>query len=162
MPAYYKVMPGANQTTNATPNTENDSMFMAPGAAAALVLKMMKIIGKAAGATSLSGFVCRIKQWTTTASAAGTSITPAPMIPAYAAAKSTAAYSVTAVTSGTGGPLLKGALGCGVSGTDVWMPQTGAFDDAPQAQPAATQSIDAFVSCGTASQNYELVADIAE
>jgi len=162
MPAYYYVEPGVNQTTNATPGTENDSLFLAPGTAAQLILAFLKLSGKAAAATSLSGIVGRIKQWTTTASSGGTAITPAPAIPAFAAAKSTAGYSTSAVTSGTGGPLLKGIVSCGVSGTDVFQSQSPAFDDMPQAQPAATQSIDVFVSSGTASLNYELQAKIAE
>lgn len=162
MPAYYYVEPGATQTTNATGNTENDSLFIAPGSAAQLILTFLKLSGKAAAATSLSGIVCRIKQWTTTASSAGTAITPAPAITAFAAAKSSAGYSTSAVTSGTGGPLLKGMVACGVSGTDIYQAQTSQFDDAPQAQPGATQSIDAFVSSGTASLPYELQGKIAE
>jgi hypothetical protein len=162
MPCYYTIMPGALQTTNATPNTENDSLFVTPGSAKGAWVRMLKIAGRMGGATSLSAITARVKKWTTTASSAGTSITPAPDEVGFQAAKAAAGYSATAVTSGTGGPTLLGLLSCGVTSADYWQAPQTSLDDAYGLEPAATKSIDCFVSSPTASQNYELWLGIAE
>jgi len=161
MPAYYTVMPGATQTTNATANTENDSLFTAPGSLAQLIVRYIHLTGKAAAATTLSGITARLKMYPTTASSGGTAITPQPEIPAYAAAKSSAGYSAAAVTSGTGTLVFFRELGCGVSGSDTWQASRD-LDDAPQIQPSATKSFDMFVSSPSASTPYGLDLGIAE
>jgi hypothetical protein len=161
MPAYYSVVPGAIQTTNATPNTENDSLFVSPGTLAQCIVRYIHIMGKAGGATTLSALTGRLKGFPTTASSGGTAITPSPTPTATAAAKSSAGYATGAVTSGTGTLVFYREVSCGVSGSDTWMASRD-LDDVPQLQPSATKSLDMFVSCASASTTYGLDVGIAE
>lgn len=161
MPMFYGVSLDALQTTNATPLTENDALFVKPGTTRAVWLRQMLIHGRGASLTALSQITARLKKWTTTSSAGGTAITPSPKDPGYQAAKATAAAAVGAVTSGTGGPTRLGvAFGCGATGPGGW--QAPDLDGAPTLEGAATQSLDVFVSSATASLNYELAGEIAE
>src|SRR5437867_548965 len=101
----YGVVPGAIQTTNATPSTENDCFFVAAGAAGrSSMLQALYVVGRGAGLTAISGISFRLKKWFTTASAGGTAITPAPRDGTVQASKATAGYAAATVTSGTGGP----------------------------------------------------------
>lgn len=149
----YATVPGALQTTNATPLTENDSAFIKPGATRNVSLQALYVHGKAAALTAISGITFRIKKWFTTASSAGTAITPSPNDPGMQASKHTAAYSASAVTSGTGGPTLLGTIGCGAAGPGGWTAVNA--DSLKTLEAAATMSIDTFVSAGVASLNYE-------
>lgn len=149
---YYTVTPGAVQTTNAMPGTENDSLFIAPGLAT-LFLRSLAMGGQGAGLTSISGLRSRTKKWTSTASSGGTAITPTPTDPGGAAAKHTAGYATGSVTSGTGGPTLLHSITFGTTSPGPWLWPT--LDECPKLYPNATQSIDIFVSSGTASLNYE-------
>jgi hypothetical protein len=158
---YYKDTPGAIQTTNATPNTANDCGFIKPGATRTVWLRAVNLQGKMGGATSLSNIGVRFEKWTTTASSAGTAITPSPDDPGYQAAVHTAAFSATTVTSGTGGPTLQLSLGCGVSSYSPWQALAD-LGDAPSVAAAATQSIDWFNTSPTASQNFEIQLGTAE
>lgn len=159
MPAYYTVSPGATQTTNATPTTENDSFFIRPGATRSLFLTALYFHGKGAALTSISAITYRLKQWTTTASSGGTGLTPAVKGP-FLAAVATAGFAVGAVTSGTGGPTVKGSWGSGSTSPSPWIAPH--IDQAYEVDAAANQSLDVFASSGAASLNYELSADIAE
>jgi len=165
MPMYYTEVPGAIQTTNATPNTANDAYFIKPGSTRAVWLCWAQVQGRAAGLTALSGISFRLEKWTSTASSAGTSITPSPNDVGFQAAKHTAAYSASTLTSGTGGPTLLGSFGCSVSGPGGWgNPQasTGNLDQAYALEGAATQSIDIFNVSATASLNFECSTGTAE
>jgi hypothetical protein len=158
---FYGVAPGANQTTNATPNTENDGFFIAPGAQK-VYLTYATAFGKAAQLTSLSGIVNRIKVWTSTASSGGTPITPQALDQGNTvAATATAGFATGAVTPGTGGPSLKSAIGCSVSNPGFFDSQ-GNLDKAVAIPGGATKSIDLFNASGTASLNFELAATIGE
>lgn len=162
---YFSDVPGANQTTNATPNTANDCMFVTPGASRTCWVTWCQIQGKAGGLTALSGIIGRLEKWPTTASSAGTAITPGPTDDGYQAAKHSAAYSASTVTSGTGTLVLLAAFGCSVSGPGGWgNPQaaTGNVDNGFALQAGATKSIDLFNASGSASLNFETGMGVAE
>lgn len=159
MPAYYNISPGATQTTNATPATENDCFFIKPGATRSVMLIALYFQGKAAAATTISGITYRLKQWTSTAAAGGSALTPAVKGP-FLAAVATAGFSASAVTAGTGGPTLKGAWGSGSSSPSPWIAPH--IDQCYEVDAAATQSLDIFNSSGAVSANFEMSADIAE
>lgn len=160
MPMIYGVVPGAVQTTNGTPNTENDCLFVRPGATRNSFLQSVLAIGRAAAQTSISGLVFRIKKWTTTASSGGTAITPSPRDTGMQAAKATAGYGATTVTSGTGGPSLQQAFGCGKAGPGGWTAENA--DSVIVLEANDNKSIDVFSASGEASQNFELSATIGE
>lgn len=160
MPMIYKVVPGAIQTTNASANTANDAFFVKPGATRTVWLRAINIVGRGAALTSISGISLRLEKWTTTASSAGTAITPTPADVGYQAAKHTAAFSATTVTSGTGGPLLLSSIGCGTTSPGNWVAPTD--DEAYAIEAAATQSIDGFNVSGGTSLNFEMDATTKE
>lgn len=160
MPFVYGVVPGAIQTTNATPLTANDCFFVKSGATRNLGLQALYVVGRGAGLTAISGIQFRLEKWTTTSSAAGTGVTPAPRDPGMQAAKGTAAYSASAVTSGTGGPTLMLSIGCGAAGPGGWVAPNP--DSVHVLEGAATQSLDVFCASGTASLNFELSAEVVE
>jgi len=152
-----------NYTTSGSGNTEIDAAFIKPGATRAVMLLALRVLGKGAGLTALSGIAFRLKQWTSTASSGGTAITPAPTdnrAPACAATSGAAATAAGTVTSGTGGPSIVGGAGCGASGPGGWVapnPDAGIVLDG-----GANKSIDLFSSSGTASLNYEFDGTIQE
>jgi hypothetical protein len=154
MPLFYSDVPGARQTTNATPSTPNDCFFIAPGATRTVWLNAVFPSGQGATLTAISGISFRIEKWTTTASSGGTAITPTPNDPGYQAAKHTAGFSAGTVTSGTGGPTLCASFGSGTTSPGNWIaPQP---DQGYSLQAAATQSLDIFNISGAASLNFEL------
>ncbi len=162
---YFTDTPGAIQTTNATPNTANDNLFIAAGSGRTTWLTWILAGGRGAGLTSISGLTTRAEKWTTTASSGGTAITPSADDKGYQAAKHTAGYSASTVTSGTGGPTLLVTVTFGSTSQGVWGNPTGAAANLDQAYPlesAATQSIDLFAVSGTASLNYEVSVGTAE
>jgi hypothetical protein len=146
-----------NYTTSGTANTEIDFSFLKPGASRAAVIKSLLSQGKAAGLSALSGIVLRLKQWTTTASAAGTATTPAPKNNLAPACVATAGMGTgggtAAVTSGTGGPSLAGMASMGVSGPGAWAAQDA--DDVPTLDGGAAKSMDLFSASPTISLNFE-------
>jgi len=160
MPLYYGDVPGALQTTNGSANTTNDCFFIKPGSARTVWLVALNFIGRGAGLTAITGLAYRVEQWTTTASAGGTGITPAPLDPGYQAAKHTCGYSASAVTPGTGGPLLKLAVGSSATGPLPWVAPN--QDQAPSAEAGANQSIDVFNISGGLSLNFEMSATAQE
>lgn len=161
MPFIYGVVPGALQTSNATPNTENDCFFVKPGTGRGVAMQSLYVHGKGAGLTAISGITFRVKVWPTTSSAAGTAITPTPRDVTIQASKATAAYAVATVTSGTGTAALQLSIGCGAAGPGGWVaPNPDSVIG--MIESAATKSVDVFNASGTASLNFELAAEIVE
>lgn len=167
MPFVYTVASKANAenfTTSATPNTEIDAAFLKPGASRVTNLIALYLQGKGAALTALSGIIARLKQWTSTASSAGTAITPAAKDNRAPAAVTTAAAGTSggtaAVTSGTGGPAIVGAHGCGASGPGGWVAPNP--DAAISLDGNANKSTDLFTASGTASLNLEFSFDVQE
>jgi len=159
MPLFYTDVPGAIQTTNATPNTANDCTFIKPGTRTCW-LKAIYPEGRGASLTSISGISYRLEKWFTTASTGGTSITPSPDDPGYQAAKHTAGYAAGTVTSGTGGPTLMLSIGSGTTSPGNWIAPS--LDEAYSLEGSATQSLDIFNVSSAASLNFELSWGVAE
>lgn len=159
MPLFYGVVPGAIQTTNATPLTANDCMFVSPGVRNVWIKHILPE-GRGASLTSISGITYRVEKWTTTASSAGTAVTATPLDIGYQAAKQTDGWAVGAVTSGTGGPLLMLSIGSGTTSPGNWIAPT--LDEAPMAQGGGTTSLDIFCASGAASLNFELSLQTVE
>lgn len=157
-------MVAENYTTSATPNTEIDFLFLKPGASRALLVVALKVQGKGAGLTALSGIVLRLKQWTSTSSSGGTAVTPAPkhnLAPACVATGAMGAAGGTgAVTSGTGGPSIVGMASMGASGPGGSVAINP--DDVPTLDGGANKSMDLMSSCPTASLSYEAEVDHQE
>jgi hypothetical protein len=160
LPLFYTIVPGAIQTTNATPLTANDCFFVKPGATRTVWVKAIFPEGRGAGLTSISGITYRLEKWFTTASSGGTAVTPSPNDPGYQASKHTAGWAVATVTSGTGGPTLMLSIGSGTTSPGNWIAPT--LDDAYALEAAATQSLDIFCASGTASLNFELSVSTVE
>jgi hypothetical protein len=154
MPLFYTDVPGAIQTTNATPLTANDCFFVAVGATRNVWVNAIYPVGRGASLTAISGITYRLEKWTATASSGGTAITPTPNDPGYQAAKHTAGWAVGGVTSGTGGPTLMLSIGSGTTSPGNWVAPTP--DQGYSLQAAATQSLDIFNAAGAASLNFEL------
>ena len=68
MPLFYMDVPGAIQTTNATPLTANDCFFVAVGATRTVWVNEIYPTGRGAGLTAISGISYRLEKWITTAS----------------------------------------------------------------------------------------------
>ena len=158
MPMIYGITPATagNLTTNATPNTATETLFLKPGATRTLWLLSLYVMGKGAALTTISGIAFRVKKWTT-ASTAGTAITPQPRDSGFQAATATAASRPTA-GSGGGTPVL--AFGCGAAGPGGWVapnPDAGVVMAAANAGSIAVDD-----ASGTASLNFEISGEIAE
>jgi hypothetical protein len=146
-----------NYTTSGTANTEIDFMFLKPGASRPLIPFKMLGQGKGAALTNLNGLVLRAKHWTSTASSAGTGVTPAPknnLMPACVATAGLGTGGGTAaVTSGTGGPNIVDMLGMGASGPGGVVAAD--LDDVAALDGGATKSFDLFSVSAAASLGYE-------
>lgn len=153
-----------NYTTSGTPNTGIDVAFIAPGATRSPALLALRVQGKGAGLTALSGIAFRLEQWTSTASSGGTSLAAKPVDNRAPAAVFTsaagAAGGINAVTSGTGGPNFVGGCGCGASGPGGWVAPNP--DGAIVLDGGATKSTDLFSASGTASMNFEFWCEVQE
>lgn len=160
MPLFYSVVPGATITTNATPNTANDCLFVKPGSTRTCWVNAIYPTGRGALLTSISGISYRLEKWTSTASSGGSSITPSPKDIGYQAAKQTAGFSASTVTSGTGGPTLMLSIGSGTTSPGNWIAPT--MDQAYALEAAATQSLDIFNVSGAASLVFEISLDTIE
>lgn len=166
MPLFYTAVPGAIQTTNATPLTANDCMFFAPGATRTFWINAIYPAGRGAGLTSISGISYRLEKWFTTASSGGTAFTKgnggnlSQNDPGFQNPKLTGAFAVATVTSGTGGPSLLLSIGSGTTSPGNWVAQN--LDQAYSLEAAATQSLDIFNASGAASLNFELSVGLAE
>lgn len=157
---FYNVAPGAIQTTNSTPNTENDSLFIAPGALRAVAIEAIYPQGRGANLTNISGITYRLKKWTTTASAGGSAIVPQPKEAGYSAAAATAGFSAAAVTPGTGGPSLLLSIGSGTTSPGNWQARN--LDEAYRLYAGETKSMDIFNVSSAVSLSYEVSLDTFE
>lgn len=117
MPMVYglSLATAGNTTTNGSASTENETFFLKPGVRNAF-LQAMYVIGMAAAKTTISGITHRLIRWTT-ASTAGTGITPQPKDPGMQAAKATAASGPTAGTTRQNHVI----FGCGAAGPGGWV-----------------------------------------
>ena len=127
-------------------------MFIKPGTRT-IAVQSMRVGGKGAGLTALSGISYRLKKYFTTAAAGGTAITPAPGDPGAQAAKATAGGASGGVTVGTGGPTFQVGCTSGAAGPGGWTAENP--DSMKVLEGSANMSMDLFVSSGTASMNYE-------
>jgi hypothetical protein len=120
--------------------------------------------GKGAGLTALSGIAFRIKQWTTSSSTGGTSITPSPVDKRSPAAVTLvrlgASGGTGAVTSGAGGPNYTGNNSCGASGPGGWVDINP--DAAINLDGGANSSTDFFSSSGQPSLSFEFGGELQE
>lgn len=159
---YYTISPGALITSNATPNTANDCFFVKAGATRAVALKWIQMIGRSGGLTALSSIAARLVKWFTTASSAGTALTPYPNDFGMQASKATAAYSATTLTSGTGGPSNIAAVGCSATGPGQMVAPQATNDDSWLLEGGATMSLDLENISATASLPFEVTAGVME
>ena len=153
----YTIPTGASSlTTNATPATETDDLFIKAGTGRAVKIRSFLVSGKAAALTAISGILFRLKKWTT-ASTSGTAVTPVPTDPGAQAAKCTAAFSPTA---GSGGGTYSLAFGCGAGGPGGWQ----AADDQGciVLESGYAGSQDLYSISGTASLPHDVMAEVAE
>jgi len=161
---YYTSAPGATQSTNASANTANDCVYMKPGSNRALWLTIVFSEGRSVQQTSITGISFRIETWTTTASSGGT--TTGLMTPddeGYQAAAHTEGWAAGTVTSGTGGPNLRGSFGCSIAGPGVpWMGKEPSKEDSIMLQAGENKSIDIFNVSGGSSLPFELSWKTAE
>ena len=158
---FYNVAPGAIQTTNASANTANDSLFIAPGSLRGFGIDAIYPTGRGANLVNISGITYRIQRWNSTASSGGTSITPSPKESGYSASSATAGYSASAVTPGTGGPTLMLSIGSGTTSPGNWQART--YDEpAGRLYAGETKSLDVFNISSAVSLNYEISLDIWE
>lgn len=111
----YTVTPAATLTTSGSINTEVDHLFVAAGVRT-VGYQSMAAFGKGVDLAALNAIELRFKHWTT-ASTAGTGVTPAPADVGFQAAKATAAHGPT---QGSGGGTYHGAYGCGAAGPGAW------------------------------------------
>lgn len=153
-----------NITTSGTGNTEIDHAFVKPGTNRPVGIPKLLVQGKGNALTALTGIALRIKEWITTASSAGTAVTPSPKNKLVPACNATAGMGTgggtAAVTSGTGGPNIVGTAGMGASGPggNVGINP----DDVPALDGGANMSLDLFSSCPTATKDFEYEATLSE
>lgn len=155
MPFVYHVAQGVvadTFSTHATPGTAIDAAFIKPGSSRVVNLTSLRVGGRGAGLTALSGITFRLKVYPTTAAAGGTAITPRPVDDRAPAAVHTAGAASAGVTVGTGTLQEKGGCDCGASGPGGWTAPTP--DHVIALDGAATKSIDLFPTSGTASLPY--------
>lgn len=156
MPMVYGVNLGSNTlTTSATPNTEVDDMFVKAGVRNCAI-QAMYLHGKGAGLTAISGITMRLKRWTT-ASTAGTAITPTPRDPGAQASKCTAAFTPTA---GSGGGTYGVQIGCGAAGPGGWVAPNA--DSVYLLEGGSAHSLDAISASGTASLVHDVALEVVE
>jgi hypothetical protein len=143
-----------NLTTNGTPATETDALFVKAGARD-VYWQSMSVIGKAAAATTLSGIAFRLFTLST-ASTAGTGITPTKKDPGAQAAKATSASRPTIGST----RLNRLVFGCGVSSQGGFVARD--QQSMVMLEAAGAFSMDVADVSGTASLPYEFSAEIVE
>ncbi len=163
--SHSKQAPLENFQTNSGANTELDFFFMKPGASRPAAVVALRVQGKGAGLTALSGISIRLKQWTSTSSTsvACTSTTPQPknnLAPACVATAGMATAASSTITSGTGGPQVVGFASMGASGPGGWVAINP--DDVPLLDGGANRSMDLFSSSPTANLSFEFAVDNQE
>lgn len=154
----------APYTTSGTTNTEIDFAFIKPGAGAKVSINGLRLQGRGSGLTSLNGMAVNIKNWTT-ASTAGTAMTPSPVsISTAKAASATAAAGtgagINAVTPGSGGGTYKGGFGCSASGPSAWTAVTP--DQAVEMAAGYAGSCDLYSVATPLSINFDWWLDFLE
>jgi hypothetical protein len=161
MPMYYNVaMPNTLCTTSGTTNTEVDDMFIKAGANT-VWLQAIYIMGRMSAQTVLNGITFAVKLWTT-ASTAGTAITPSKRDARNAAATTTAA---SIPTPGSGGGTYVGPrFGCSATGPGGWTAETGGtFSDAALSlMGSATASLDVYSVATGLSLTHDVSLTIGE
>lgn len=143
-----------NLTTNATPNTETDAFFVKAGVRN-VSLQSVYVIGKGAGLTAITGLSFRLIKFTT-ASTAGTGITPTPKDPGGQASKCAAASRPTAGATRVN----RVVFGCGAAGPGGWVAPNP--DSVELLEGGGALSIDMMDSAGLASMAYEFSAEVVE
>ncbi len=141
-------------TTNGSANTETDTWFLKAGVRNA-ALQAVYVLGRGAGLTSISGITFRIIKWST-ASTAGTGITPTPKDPGMQAAKATAASRPTSGTTRVN----RLSFGCGAAGPGGWVAPNP--DSVELMEGGGAFSIDSMDVSGTISLNFEFSFEHAE
>lgn len=147
---------GTTLTSSGTPNTEVDDLFIKAGTGRGVGIQGIYIHGKAAALSAISGLTMRLKKWTT-ASTAGTSVTPQSADPGAQAAKFTSAYSPTA---GSGGGLYHLSIGCSAGGPGGWTAPN--QDSLKVLESAYAGSFDLYSAAGTASLIHEISVEAVE
>lgn len=157
--------------TSSSANTELDQAFLKPGATRPAIVVALRVQGKAAAKTSLSGISIRLKQWpttssasTTTAASGSTSTTPTPKIQYGIACVATAGMitaSTNVVVVGTGTAVYVGLATCGASGPGGWVAINP--DDVPSLTGGSNMSLDIVsASAEAAALGYEFALDHME
>lgn len=154
-----------NFQTSSGANTELEQFFLKPGASRPLTIVALRVQGKGAGLTALSGIAIRLKQWTTAAATtvAGVATIPAPkqkLAPACVATAGMVTAASSTITAGTGGGTYVGLASMGASGPGGWVSINP--DDSVQLDGGTSQSIDMVSSSPTANMSYEFAADNVE
>jgi hypothetical protein len=158
------IMQSTTYSTSGTPSTEIDVFSMKPGSGRTTSVYALRGQGRGAGLTALTGISLNFKDWTT-ASTAGTTLTPTPNDKGNTVAAGTVVRigtggGVNAVTPGTGGPLYRGGMGMGGSGPGGWV---AANPDAVIAMNAGyAGSLDLYSVSGTASMLYDFTVEHSE
>lgn len=150
MPFIYTIAPAANETTNATPNTETNHLRTLTAATRMAMFTGIYVLGKGAGLTAISGIILRLKRFATPSTVGG-AITPEPRDPGAQAAVLTA---FTAPTTGAT-PTLQAAFGCGAAGPGGWVARDRDSEILLEAAGGAKGNVDILSASGTASLNFE-------
>lgn len=156
MPMIYScsLATAGNLTTNGSANTETDAWFLKAGVRNA-ALQAMYVVGKGAGLTAISGISFRIIKFTT-ASTAGTGMTPTPKDAGMQAAKATSASRPTAGSTRVN----RIVFGCGAAGPGGWVAPNP--DSLEVLEGGGALSIDCMDVSGTVSLNYEFSIEFQE
>lgn len=168
MPFYYSTQSKQsleNFRTSSSANTELEQAFLKPGATRPLQIAALRVQGKGAGLTALSGIAIRLKQWTTAAATtvAGVATTPSPkskLAPACVATAGMVTAASSTITAGTGGGIYVGLASMGASGPGGWVAINP--DDVPTLDGGANHSIDLVSSSPTANLDFEFELDNQE
>jgi len=157
MPMVYSISLGTagNSATNGSANTESNTCFMSPASNRSCGLQSFYVIGKGAGLTAISGIAFRLVRFTT-ASTAGTTVTPSPKDSGMQAAKSTVKSAGTTSVTGRTNRLV---FGCGAAGPGGWVAPN---PDSVEVVDTTTHSQDILNVSGTISLNYEWSGEICE
>ena len=154
----------------AAANTETDFFFMKPGSSRPINWLALRVQGKGAGLTQLSGISIRMKQWTSSASATsstattGQALTPQPKNQKMPSCVATAGLASStnsggAVASGTGGVYV-GLGSMGASGPGGWVAINP--DDVPTLDGNTSMSQDLISASGTSGLLFEFELDHQE
>lgn len=155
-------MQAGTYSTSGTPGTEID-VFSTKAGARNCAIYSLRGQGRGAGLTALSGIELNYKLWTT-ASTAGTALTPSPNDKSAPAASAVPRIGTgggtNAVTPGSGGGTYRGGIGFGASGPGGWV---AANPDAALTLPGSDAgSLDLYSASGTASLLYSFIQEHAE